>query len=97
MTISRFHSDDVDWRPLEAILSVEECAGFMYMGWLDVAGRRIHHYEHVLTRRYLFVDDALETYRYVGDESFLKQERRAAVRHALEEPGREKRNRRKEP
>lgn len=69
----------------------EGCAPFMYMGWLELDGRRLHHYKHQISRRYLFVDDALETYRYAGGSVYVPQARKDAIRYALEEPGQRRR------
>ena len=52
-----------DWKPLEAVLSREVCAAFMYMGH---AGR-IVLYKHRDTRRYLNIDAATgRFYQYVN-------------------------------
>jgi len=73
------------WGPLEAILALEDCGGFMYMGLFEMDGERIHHYKHVITRRYLFVDDDLRTYRYLGDERYAPQGRKRSIRWVLED------------
>ena len=85
MGLDDIDSEDVDWRPLEAILPVEECARFMYMFWLDVDGQRLHHYKHIDTRRYLILNDRSDAYRYRADESFVPTSLKDAVRHALEQ------------
>ena len=81
-----FHFDDVDWRPLESIISPEECSAFMYMGWFEFGEQRLHHYKHAISRRYLFVTDDLETFAYVGGEDYVPIAREDAIRRALEEP-----------
>lgn len=85
MAIKDFHCDDPEWLPLESILPLEECAAFMYMGWFEVDGQRLHHYKHQMSRRYLFVTDALKTYRYVGGDAYVPQARKVAIRYALED------------
>jgi hypothetical protein len=80
MTIDEFHCYDAEWRPLEALLPLGECGAFMYMGWLEVDGQRLHHYKHEVTRRYLFVTDDLKTYKYVGDYEYVPQARKRAIR-----------------
>lgn len=86
MTFANFHFDEPDWRPLESILELEHCAGFMYMGVLELDGQRLHHYKHVISRRYLFVTDELKTYRYLGEGIYVPQPRKKAIRHAVHEP-----------
>jgi hypothetical protein len=81
-----FHGEGPpDWRPLEAVVPLEECGGFMYMGWLAIDGKRLHHYKHFDTRRYLFLTDDLETYRYFNDEHYWPYPLIAAIHHAMGE------------
>ena len=88
MTLETFRGDGPpEWRPLESILGLEECDAFMYMGWLEFDGRRLHHYKHQISRRYLLVNDALETYRYAGGSVYVPRARKDAIRYVLEEPG----------
>lgn len=63
-----------NWLPLEALLPVEECAGFMFMGGAHAkvmcdgyAKRGIWSYKHGITRRYLHIGDDLRVYTYRGD------------------------------
>lgn len=86
MTLGGFHCDVPEWGPLESILPLEECAAFMYMGWLELGGPRLHHYKHVVSRRHLFVTDELETYGYVGADLYMPLARNDAIQFALEEP-----------
>lgn len=87
MMIERLHGDgDPEWRPLEAILPLEKCKAFMYMGWLELDDRRLHHYKHGITRGYVFVTDGLETYRYSGGSMYVPHPRKAAIRYALKVP-----------
>ncbi len=59
--------DTPDWEPLERVLSLEHCAGFMWMG-LAPGGIRL--YKHGITRRYLnlYLDAGgdVVAYRYTG-------------------------------
>jgi len=82
--MKHFHCDSAEWRPLEAIIPLDGCRDFMYMGCLEVDGQRLHHYKHGLTRRYLFVSDGLQTYRYVGGDEYVPEERARAIQHALD-------------
>ena len=85
MSSKVFHyEDEPDWFPLEWILPLEECAAFMYMGWLEVDGQKLHHYKHEWSRRYLFVNDAFETFRYIGGDAYLPQARSRAIEHVFE-------------
>lgn len=86
MAFDRFHFDIVEWRPLESIISPEECAAFMYMGWFELGEERLHHYKHAISRRYLLVTDDLDTYTYVGGEVYIPIAREDAIGRALEEP-----------
>jgi hypothetical protein len=66
-----------DWRPLEAVLSQEDCAGFMYMGH---AGG-IVLYKHSDTRRYLNIDAASgRFYRYANGD-YVEIDRKQAIDH----------------
>ena len=73
--------DAPDWEPLEAVLPIEHCDGFMWMG-LAPGGIRL--YKHGITRRYLnlYLDPqgAVSAYRYV-DGRYV----RIAVEVAIEE------------
>jgi hypothetical protein len=66
-----------DWRPLETVLSPEDCAGFMYMG--HVGG--IVLYKHRDTRRYLNIEAVTgEFYRYVEGD-YIEIDRKQAIEH----------------
>lgn len=54
-----------DWTPLEAVLPLEHCAGFMFMGYATAGrGTRIRLYKHGITRRYLMLDERCRPYTY---------------------------------
>lgn len=63
------------WTPLEALLPIEECGGFMYMGATvdtrtiqqggGIERRTIFAYKHGITRKYLHIGDDLRTYVYL--------------------------------
>jgi hypothetical protein len=61
-----------DWKPLEGVLSREDCADFMFMG--TTAG--IVLYKHRDTRRYLNIDaETGRFYQYVdGDYTAISRE-----------------------
>lgn len=49
-----------DWGPLEQVLPLEQCAGFMFMGYSGA----IRLYKHGFTRHYLNADPEGHTYWY---------------------------------
>jgi hypothetical protein len=64
-----------DWKPLEAVVSVEDRAAFMYMG---NAGY-IVLYKHCDTRRYLNIDATTgQCYRYT-DGGYVEVRRESAL------------------
>jgi len=55
-----------DWAPLERVLPLAHCAGFMWMGWaVPPNGPPIAQYKHGITRRYLHLDETGNAYRYL--------------------------------
>jgi hypothetical protein len=58
--MKRFGADRPDWDPLEKVLPLEHCAGFMFMGYPG----EIRLYKHGFTRHYLNVDPKGNTYWY---------------------------------
>ena len=55
-----------DWAPLEAVLPMDECGGFMFMGYATALNREpIRQYKHGITRNYLYLDARCRPYRYV--------------------------------
>jgi hypothetical protein len=58
-------AEDADWAPLEAALPIEQCRGFMFMGYATaIDGSSIRLYKHGITRRYLMLDQRLRPYVY---------------------------------
>jgi hypothetical protein len=65
-----------DWGPLEKVLPLKWCGGFMFMGYSG----RIRIYKHGLTRNYLHVDDRGKTYAYDGgSEEYFEIPKKMAV------------------
>jgi hypothetical protein len=64
------------WKPLECLLGIDRCAGFMFMGRLS---NGINQYKHGISRRYLFLDDDGVAYERVHDGGF----RRIAMGEAI--------------
>ncbi|MDQ3986769.1 MAG: hypothetical protein M3280_09765 [Actinomycetota bacterium] len=58
-----FGAHEPDWEPLEKVLPLEECPGFMFMGY----HQGIRLYKHGFTRNYLFVDSDGNTYSYLPE------------------------------
>ncbi len=78
-----------DWEPLERVLPIAWCGGFMFMGYFD----HIRLYKHGLTRRYLNVDPQGNTYRFDGRNSYQRitlDEALDSVFDGLEEMGYER-------
>ena len=70
-----------DWDPLEKVLPYEWCGGFMFMGYEG----EIRMYKHGLTRRYINVDPAGNTYLYNGvSESHFPVPLEEAIEHVFE-------------
>lgn len=69
------------WTPLEAVLPLEDCAAFMYMGRVDQAGVTIHQYKHSDTRRYLNLSEDGTAWRviyhYIDDDAWDADEQPA--------------------
>ncbi|MEA2498640.1 MAG: hypothetical protein QOH26_1045 [Actinomycetota bacterium] len=55
-------ADEPDWGPLEKVLPMKWCDGFMYMGCCD----GVHEYKHGLTRRTLALDSECRAYLFFG-------------------------------
>jgi hypothetical protein len=53
-----------DWEPLEKVLPLKWCGGFMFMGYIG----DIRLYKHGLTRRYINIDSEGRCYKYLPPE-----------------------------
>ena len=69
-----------DWRPLEKVLPLKWCAGFMFMGY----DGDIRIYKHGFTRRHLHVDAQGRTYRYSSSSGYARIPRDDAIRSAFD-------------
>jgi hypothetical protein len=70
-----------DWGPLEKVLPLKWCGGFMFMGYSG----RIRMYKHGLTRNYLHVDDRGKTYWYdSGADEYYPVPKKTAVDGAFQ-------------
>lgn len=58
-----------NWKPLEAVLPLNQCGDWMWMGTVEHDGRAIEQYKHRMTRGYLNVDQDGQVWRvhYVTD------------------------------
>ena len=64
MNQAKFEVGEPNWEPLEALLSMEDCEDFMYMGTVG----DIELYKHRHTRRYLNIcGTSGKFYRYAPD------------------------------
>ena len=68
---------DPDWKPLEGVLSPEDCADFMYMG--HVGG--IVLYKHRDTRLYLNIDAVTGRFFQYNDGDYIEINREQAIEH----------------
>ena len=66
-----------DWKPLEGVLSPEDCADFMYMG----GAGGIALYKHRDTRRYLNIDAATGRFYRYADGDYVEIDRAQAIEH----------------
>jgi hypothetical protein len=57
--------DKPNWAPLEKVMPLKWCPGFMWMA--ETGG--IHLYKHGFTRHYLNLDEEGNAYRYLGPPS----------------------------
>jgi hypothetical protein len=70
-----------DWGPLEKVLPLKWCGGFMFMGYSG----HIRIYKHGLTRHYLHVDERGRTYTYDSDaDDYFQVPKKSAVDLAFE-------------
>jgi hypothetical protein len=70
-----------DWEPLEKVVPLKWCGGFMFMGYSG----HIRLYKHGLTRHYLNVDHLGQTYLYDSDaDDYYKVPKKRAIDIAFE-------------
>jgi hypothetical protein len=58
--MNSFGANEPDWGPLERVLPLEWCAGFMFMGYAD----KVRMYKQGFTRRYINIDPYGNCYEY---------------------------------
>ena len=66
-----------NWKPLEGVLSLEDCADFMYMG--HVSG--IVLYKHRDSRRYLNIGSETGRFYRYADGDYIEINREQAIEH----------------
>jgi hypothetical protein len=66
-----------NWKPLEGVLSLEDCADFMYMG--QVSG--IVLYKHRDSRRYLNIGSETGRFYRYADGDYIEIGRKQAIEH----------------
>jgi hypothetical protein len=57
-----YRVENPNWEPLEKVMPLKWCSGFMWMGQTN----GIHLYKHGFTRHYLNLDEQGNAYRYLG-------------------------------
>lgn len=56
-----------DWEPLRSVVGERHCAAFMFIAASATAsGTTVYLYKHTITRRYLNLDTAGQSYRWTG-------------------------------
>lgn len=75
--------DDPDWKPLEAVLPMEWCGGFMWMNRVVCEGVVIELYKHGITRQYLNLDREGGARRWTG-KGYEPMPLDVAIEHAYE-------------
>ena len=76
-------ADGPDWEPLLAVVGPEGADWFMWMCAIDLSdGTRLQAYKHQMTRRYLYLDDALRPWGYTGAGRYVP---RGALAEAVED------------
>ena len=66
-----------NWKPLEGVLSLEDCEDFMYMG--QVSG--IVLYNHRDSRRYLNIGSETGRFYRYADGDYIEIGRKQAIEH----------------
>lgn len=61
--LKEHRADEPDWEPLEKVLPLKWCAGFMFMGYSG----NIRLYKHGFTRHYLNLDPQGNAYNWTGN------------------------------
>jgi hypothetical protein len=61
--LKEHRADELDWDPLEKVLPLKWCAGFMFMGYSG----NIRLYKHGFTRHYLNLDPQGNAYNWTGN------------------------------
>jgi hypothetical protein len=80
MEFSTIIVSEPNWKPLERLLSHEECAAFMYMGRVGA----IELYKHRDTRRYLNIDAfSGEFYLPRGNNDYMKVSKAEALAYVF--------------
>ena len=78
---AKYNQFPPNWKPLEKVLPMEHCDGFMYMGYVD----GIHMYKHGFTRHYINLDRKGNAYRYVETTNrYVPIHTDVAIEHVFE-------------
>jgi len=68
---------ELDWKPLEGVLSLEHCEEFMFMG----SAGGIVLYKHRDTRRYLNIEATTGRFYQYIDGDYIEISREQAIEH----------------
>ena len=87
--LARFTAEHVGvnptWEPLEAVLPLPMCSGFMFMGHSTTWNNKpICLYKHGITRRYLNLDAKGQAYKYTGHGGYTTIGLEEAIEHAFQ-------------
>jgi hypothetical protein len=74
---------DPQWKPLEDLLPMNWCDGFMFMQGGLGPNHDINAYKHGITRKYLHIDAAGQCYRWTGD-GYEPRDSVSAILHVYE-------------
>lgn len=74
-----------DWSGLEALLPIELCGPFMWMGAVILEdGTLLGVYKHAITRRYFHLDASGATFGYRDDAGYCRVRHFNAVEHVFD-------------
>ena len=77
--LKKARAHEPDWAPLEKVLPLKWCGGFMFMGYSG----EIRLYKHGFTRNYLNLDPEGKPFRYTS-RGYVPTSFEAAIEHVFE-------------
>ena len=79
-----FDTDDPNWAPLEAVLPIKNCAGFMWMYREQSGGEPIEVYRHGITRHWLQLGHGGTAHRWSESDGYQPIPIDAAIENVFE-------------